>query len=93
MNERQGAFGVHEDRIEIRETLETALKRTGRTAIPPSVAAVTERHVGRLARLVRDLRAAGIDETVIRRGTQELLASYETELIAALMAVNEKGEA
>lgn len=73
----------YEDQVS--EMVQNALEKTGVSKIPPQVHEVTQRHIIRLAALVRQLRAAGIDEVVVANGTKQLLASYEKELVGVLM--------
>jgi hypothetical protein len=70
---------------EIDAALQRALGKTGSTNVPPQIYEVTQRHVVRLSALVQQLRAAGIDESVVRHSTKKLLASYEAELLNVLI--------
>jgi hypothetical protein len=70
---------------DVEQTLETALRKSGADEIPPRVHEVTRHHIACLAKLVRQLRSAGVDEDMVRHSTKQLLQSYEDELLNVLM--------
>ena len=74
----------HENK-EVAQALQSAVEKSGFTSVPPQVHEVTQRHVIRLAELVKHLRAAGVDEAMVRHSTKQLLESYEKELLNVLM--------
>lgn len=69
----------------VEHTLQAALAKSGVSTVPPQVQEVTQRHIARLSTLVRQLRAAGVDEAMVRHSTKQLLESYEEELLNVLM--------
>jgi len=65
--------------------LQNALKKSGVNVVPPQVHEVTQRHLASLSKLVAELRAAGVDDGVVRNSTKILLQSYEEELLDVLL--------
>lgn len=53
--------------------------------LPPQLQAISQRHVEAVANLVATMRAAGIDDVLLRQSVRESLASYELELADAVL--------
>lgn len=70
---------------EFDDILQTAMTRSGVMTVPDKVQQVTRKHLTKLAELIRVLKAAGVDDEMVRLSTKQLLASYEEELIKVLV--------
>ncbi len=60
------------------------------TAVPPALRASLARHRDHLARLVGNLRVAGVDEAKIEASVTVLVESYKAELLGAIKLMLEQ---
>ena len=75
----------------IKESMVKSMQNAGISNIPEQVMAASKAHTVKLATLVVSLRAAGVDEQMVRHSISEVLKSYEEELLNALLALS-KGD-
>lgn len=74
-----------DERAEIRTQLDAAAARVAGETVPSPLRAITDRHLTKLLMLVESMRDAGVDEAMVRHSVRELVASYEAELVNAMM--------
>jgi hypothetical protein len=55
--------------------------------IPDKLREVATRHQQHVAQLIESFRAAGLDDQVIERSVDQLIASYRAELMEAVRAL------
>lgn len=73
------------------EEFAPALARAAEHDLPPQIEAINQRHLTALYRLVTTMRAAGIDDEVVRGSVREIVSSYESELVDALTRLGAEG--
>ncbi len=72
---------------EVEKVMSSAMHDTGIVKMPHQVAEATKKHALKLSNLVKSLRAAGVDEQMVRLSISQLLQSYEEELLEVLLAL------
>ncbi|WMS45316.1 hypothetical protein RDV64_23570 (plasmid) [Acuticoccus sp. MNP-M23] len=70
---------------EIRTQLDAVAERVIGETVPSPLREITDRHLTKLLMLVESMRDAGVDEAMVRYSVRELVASYEAELVNAMM--------
>ncbi|MBQ2263601.1 MAG: hypothetical protein II336_19840 [Loktanella sp.] len=75
------------------ETLEKTMKAVAERAlgeaVPPTLQTLTERHLEKVLNLVETMRAAGVDESIVRHSIREIIESYEQELVKVVAQMAE----
>ncbi|MDG3041779.1 hypothetical protein [Roseicyclus marinus] len=71
----------------VQEAVIKSMRNAGISDIPEQVMEASKAHAVKLATLVANLRAAGVDEQMVRHSISEVLKSYEEELLDALLAL------
>lgn len=61
--------------------------------VPKQLIEVSSRHQQHIAELVLKFRKSGMDEILIEHSVDQLIASYRTELIAAIKSLEEESHA
>jgi hypothetical protein len=69
------------------DELAAGLEQSEATGLPPEIEAINQRHLDALNALISNMRAAGIDEDVVRSSVRGVVASYEQELVDALTLI------
>ena len=69
----------------LKQRLLDAEQRAAAGMLPPQLQHLSERHLQQLVKLVVAMRAAGIDEALVRHSVRQIIDSYEHELVEALM--------
>ena len=59
----------------------------GESTLPPELHGSVRRHHRHLSALIISLRAAGVDETIVKMSVWQLTESYRVELTAAMQAI------
>lgn len=62
-------------------TMKAAAERALGKSIPLTLKTLTERHLEKVLTLVETMRAAGVDDTIVRHSIREIIESYEQELV------------
>lgn len=71
----------------VQQTVINSMRNTGVSEIPEQVMEASKLHAVKLGTLIKNLRAAGVDEQMVRQSISQLLKSYEAELLEALLAL------
>lgn len=61
--------------------------------VPDALREVASRHQQHVAELIAKLQAVGLDDQLIERSVDQLIASYRAELMQAVKALKEQGHA
>lgn len=72
------------------EELAPELTRARTEDLPPQIMAINQRHVDALYKLISTMRAAGIDEDMVRSSVRDVVSSYEQELVDALTRISDR---
>lgn len=71
----------------IKDQLDAATKRIAGKSVPSRLQTITDRHLTKLMTLVESMRAAGVEEDIVRHSVHELVRSYEAELVDVMTAL------
>jgi hypothetical protein len=77
------------DATPLKQEMAEAERRAAGGNLPRQLRDLSERHLVQLENLVETMRAAGVDEALVRHSVREVVESYEHELVMALMRVSE----
>ncbi len=71
----------------VEKVVRSAMHNAGIVEVPQQFAEATKQHILKLSNLIKSLRAAGVDEQMVRQSISQLLQSYEAELLELLLAL------
>ena len=74
-------------KIEAAGRLDDATRRAGGDTMPPQLRQITVAHAAKLQKLVETLRAAGVEDSLVRHSVRELIQSYEEELVEVVTSI------
>lgn len=73
----------------LENTMKAAAERALGKSIPPTLKTLTERHLEKVLNLVETMRAAGVDDSIVRHSIHEIIESYEQELVKVVAQMAE----